>query len=51
MDVTEITNFISNTGFAIAVAIYSLTRLEKTMKENTAVMHEVLNKLKEEDKQ
>lgn len=47
MDIMEITNFISNTGFAIAVAIYSLTRLEKAMKENTAVMNEVLNKLRE----
>ena len=38
-----ITNFISGVGFPIAVAVYSLVRLEKAMKANT----EVLTKLYE----
>ena len=44
MEILEsITNFISGVGFPIAVAVYSLVRLEKAMKANT----EVLTKLYE----
>ncbi len=46
MDMNELLQFVSNNGFSIVVAMYSLTRLEKTMKENTEVMKEVLRSLK-----
>ncbi len=46
MEVNEVLNFVSNNGFSIVVAMYSLTRLEKTMKENTEVMKEVLLSLR-----
>lgn len=46
MELGELLNFITNNGFSIVVAMYSLTRLEKTMKENTEVMKQVLLSLK-----
>lgn len=50
MEFNELLTFVSNNGFSIVVAFYSLTRLEKTMKENTEVMKEVLLNLKEGNK-
>lgn len=44
MDVDIITMAV-NQGFAVAVAIYSLTRLERTMKENTMVMLKLVTQL------
>ena len=41
----DFVTMIVNQGFAVAVAIYSLTRLEKTMKENTSVLAELVTKL------
>lgn len=46
---TEIIQLVANNGFAIVVAFYTLTRLEKTMKENTEVMREVLVELKRKE--
>ena len=46
MDITEIVSLVTNNGFAVIVAFYSLTRLERTMKENTEVMKEVLINLR-----
>lgn len=46
MELTELLQFISNNGFSIVVAMYSLTRLERTMRENTEVMREVLASLR-----
>ncbi len=46
VEVNELLQFVSNNGFSIVVAMYSLTRLERTMKENTEVMKEVLRSLK-----
>lgn len=37
----DLLNWVRNDGFAIAVAIYSLTRLERSMKENTLIMKEI----------
>lgn len=46
MELGELLNFVANNGFSIVVAMYSLTRLEKTMRENTEVMKEVLLNLR-----
>lgn len=35
----EIIGYVSQVGFPIVVAMYSLIRLENTIKENTKVMH------------
>lgn len=40
-----ITAFISGVGFPIAVAVYSLVRLEKTMKENTAILTKLYERI------
>lgn len=34
-----------NQGFAVAVAIYSLTRLEKSMRDNTAAITALVHKI------
>jgi hypothetical protein len=41
----EIINFISQVGFPIAVATYSLVKLEKTIQENTKVMIQIAERL------
>ncbi|MDD4439118.1 MAG: YvrJ family protein [Tissierellia bacterium] len=41
----EIINVISQVGFPIAVATYSLVVLNKTVQENTKVMQRIANKL------
>jgi len=41
----EIINAISQVGFPIAVAAYSLVVLNKTVQENTKVMQRIANKL------
>lgn len=46
MELEMLLNFIANNGFSIVVAMYSLTRLEKTVKENTEIMREVLMNLR-----
>lgn len=46
MELEVLLNFIGNNGFSIVVAMYSLTRLEKTVKENTELMREVLTNLR-----
>lgn len=46
MELSELLNFVTNNGFSIVVAMYSLTRLENTMKQNTKVMEQVLLNLK-----
>lgn len=38
-----------NQGFAVVVALFSLIRLEKTMKDNTAIIQKLLNKLERDD--
>jgi hypothetical protein len=45
MDVAGIIDFIVNQGFAVAVAVYSLTRLERTMRENTSVLQALVSKM------
>lgn len=45
VDVAGITDFIVNQGFAVAVAVYSLTRLERTMRENTSVLQALVTKM------
>jgi hypothetical protein len=45
MEMTEALNFIANNGFAVVVAIYSLTRLERTMSRNTSVMEALIRKI------
>lgn len=37
----DLINMIANNGFAIFVAVYVLTRLEKVMKQNTEVLKEL----------
>lgn len=37
----DLIQFASNTGFAILVAIYSLTRLETTIKNNTDTINQL----------
>lgn len=46
MELNELLSFISNNGFSIVVAMYSLIRLEKTVKENTELIRELINKMK-----
>lgn len=41
----DLVTFITNNGFAIAVAVYSLTRLEKTVSANTKVLQTIAGKL------
>lgn len=38
---SEIIDFISSVGFPIFVAVYTLFRLEKTIKENTKALYEL----------
>jgi len=45
VDIQQIINLIVNQGFAVAVAIYSLTRLEKVMKANTEILIKLEAKL------
>lgn len=45
MEMQEIVNIISTVGFPIVVAMYSLIRLEKTVKENTKVMEMIAVKI------
>ena len=40
-----ITTFISGVGFPIAVAVYSLVRLEKSMRENTAILTKLYERM------
>lgn len=40
-----ITSFISGVGFPIAVALYSLIRLEKAMKANTDVLTKLYERI------
>ncbi len=42
---SDLVGVISQVGFPIVVAMYSLIRLEKTVKENTNVIQKVLDKL------
>ncbi len=42
---SDLVTVISQVGFPIVVAMYSLIRLEKTVKENTNVIQKVLDKL------
>lgn len=42
---------ISTLGFPIVVAMYSLIRLEKTVKENTLIMTKIYEKLDKLDKE
>ena len=44
-EMNELLQFISNNGFSIVVAMYSLTRLEKTMKDNTNVMEALIRRM------
>lgn len=41
----DIVQIVSQVGFPIAVAAYSLTRLERTVKQNTLVMQAVALKM------
>lgn len=41
----EILSAISSVGFPIVVAMYTLIRLEKTIKENTEVMNKLVDTL------
>jgi hypothetical protein len=41
----ELIGFISTVGFPIVVALYSLIRLETTVKENTKVMIAIAAKM------
>lgn len=45
MEIQEITNIVINQGFAVAVAWFALTRLEKTVKENTTALVALVSKL------
>lgn len=45
MEWTDIVQVISTVGFPIVVAMYSLIRLENTVRENTHVLHKFLQKL------
>lgn len=45
MDVQQIITLVVNQGFAVAVAIYSLTRLEKTMKDNTSALTQLAKEI------
>lgn len=45
LTMTEIINVISTVGFPIVVAMYSLTRLEKTIEKNTQVMIAIAAKM------
>lgn len=40
-----VTNFISGVGFPIAVAVYSLVRLERSMRENTAILTKLYERM------
>ena len=42
----EIVSYISSVGFPIAVCIYVLTRMEKTLKENTTAIKSMLSYIK-----
>jgi len=42
----EIIGYISSVGFPIAVAVYVLVRLEKTLKENTQAINAMLTYVK-----
>lgn len=42
----ELINLISQVGFPIVISVYVLTRLEKSLKENTKVMQEMMMFLK-----
>ncbi len=44
---TELIALISNVGFPIAIALYVLTRLERTLERNTRVIHELCLKIKQ----
>ena len=41
----EIIQAISQVGFPIVVAMYSLIRLEKTVRENTAIMTKLYERM------
>lgn len=41
----EVMTYISSVGFPIVVAMYSLVRLEGTIRENTIVMTKLYEKL------
>lgn len=45
----EIMKYVSTVGFPIVVALYSLVRLETTIRENTKVMTIIATKLGVED--
>lgn len=45
MDVTEIVQVVSQVGFPITVAGYSLIVLNKTIQENTKIMTRIAAKL------
>ncbi len=40
-----VTSFIAGVGFPIAVAVYSLVRLEKSMRENTAILTKLYERM------
>lgn len=42
---------ISTIGFPIVVAMYSLTRLEKTVRENTTVITKLYERLDKDEKE
>lgn len=51
-EIDIVAQFISSVGFPIFVAVYTLFRLEKTIKENTKAINDLrvsLAKEKEED--
>jgi len=43
MEIIEVGNFISQTGFPVFVAVFVLFRLEKVIKENTKSINTMLN--------
>ena len=43
---SEFITMISNVGFPIVITLYSLTRLEKTVKENTNAIKSILSLVK-----
>ena len=43
---SEIISIISNVGFPIAISLYILIRLEKTIKENTNAIKSILSLIK-----
>ncbi len=45
MEAAEIVQAISTIGFPIVVAMYSLMRLEKTVKDNTAIITKLYERL------